>query len=376
MLGVSMIALTLVGISPVSGFSELNKSISPSALQEDALEISETLNVSLGETVQRLDLHHDAVEIAANLEHLAGNRFAGTSVSPHGSLTVRVRIKGNEPIRELDEAAALASLPVEVVYGAAASMSEKRQFADGVLFESWLKETPEIVGVLVSESDETLTLHVTSRVEIPRQVLLLAESKGISLTQESVSDAEDTNRGGRDMTSCTSGFVFSSGGPNQLVLARHCMAQSYFYFDGSGPFATQYTGKRYDSKADLQWRRPLSHSGHGSFFANSTTVARNQAGQSHGLSNEAVCRRGKTTGYACGVLINTSYKPTYQGACPNGPCDSTFALVTGAAVLGGDSGGPWFLGNYGYGITKGRVGNDAIYSKLGYLPAGLDMVVP
>lgn len=344
----------------------------------DAQTLSKKYDVPYESTLARTSEQVDVNKLAVELERLAGIRFAGSYVNEQGAMALNIRLTGESEFEPLERAIKDTPMTVNLRYGAEASMDDKRAFADGNALEAWLSDTSEVMGVIVGERSDSVELLASRDVHIPSSLNSLAKSLGIAISVRRVEGtAGDTNRGGRNMTSCTSGFVYSDGGPNQLVLARHCLAQSYFFFNGDGPFATQYTGMAYNANADLQWRKPVEHVGQGTFYADSTTGnGRNQLGQSHGLSGESVCRRGKTTGYDCGTIFNTSYKPTYAGACPSGPCNSTFALVEDTYVQGGDSGGPWFLGGYAYGITKGYTASYSIYSKLGYLPAGLDIVIP
>jgi hypothetical protein len=41
-------------------------------------------------------------------------------------------------------------------------------------------------------------------------------------------------------------------------------------------------------------------------------------------------------------------------------------------VEGGDSGGPWFLGNTAYGITSCQQGLDGIYESTGFIEGALN----
>lgn len=375
------IPLCLLALAVSASLSYSPASADPAASDPyvtiDAKTLSDKYGTDYELTLQRAKDQAVAGDIASKLETIAGDRFSGAYVSTSGALALTVRVEGESRIPQVDEIASRSPMSVIIEYGATASIEDKRSFSDGEAFESWLDNNPVVVGVILSERDDVLTLLVNSDVRIPVELESSAASIGLEFSIEHVDGKSgDTNRGGRNMTSCTSGFVYSNGGPNQLVLARHCEAQSYYFFNGDGPFATQYTGMVYNANADLQWRKPVDHAGQGTFYADDITgVGRYQVGQSHGLQGEGVCRRGKVTGFDCGTIVSTSYKPTYSGACPSGPCNSTFALVSDAPIDFGDSGGPWFVGGYAYGITKGKTGSYAIYSKLGYLPTGLDIVI-
>lgn len=104
-------------------------------------------------------------------------------------------------------------------------------------------------------------------------------------------------------------------------------------------------------------------------------------------ANMPVCHRGMTTGYSCGVVDNTNYKPIYIDACGanNRACDSTWVTVKpnstrSLACFQGDSGGSVFTSdsNKAVGLLKATSApgkgagqcNFFIYMSLDYLPTG------
>lgn len=376
----ALVMALLVMQPPRASTAAPSGGLEESALQgvkEDAKTISERTGEDPDAAFSRLSEQYEMDALAHAAEVAAPESFAGAWVEPSGSPVLHIRVVGEVRDSELEELAESAPVRVSLTYGASASLMAKRRFADGDVFDKWAAENAALQGAIVGEVDDRIVLQTTKQIELPAHLVESARAAGIVLETSLIDEPlSDTNRGGRNMDTCTSGFVYSDGGPNQLVLARHCLAQSYWFFNGDGPFGTTYTGQVYNANADLQWRRPTSHAARGTFYANDISGSgRAQLGQSHGSVGDTVCRRGKMSGYDCGHLTSTAYKPTYSGACPTGPCNSTFALVGDLGTIGGDSGGPWFFGNYAYGIQKGGNSSVAIYSKLGYLPKGLDIVV-
>jgi hypothetical protein len=71
--------------------------------------------------------------------------------------------------------------------------------------------------------------------------------------------------------------------------------------------------------------------------------------------NHYVCHYGSASGNSCGYVTATNYAPSPGPAnCNAAACTNTYVRVTGGFVTcaGGDSGGPWFVGGFAYGIHK------------------------
>ena len=78
------------------------------------------------------------------------------------------------------------------------------------------------------------------------------------------------------------------------------------------------------------------------------------------MIDDYVCHTGRSSGITCGTVTNTSYQPTYTGACWSSggdatSCNNVFVEVSGPTLksCGGDSGGPWYRSGTAYGIHKG-----------------------
>jgi streptogrisin C len=95
------------------------------------------------------------------------------------------------------------------------------------------------------------------------------------------------------------------------------------------------------------------------FYADTTASARILTGkrlQSSTAAGNQVCHRGEATGYSCGLVALTNFKPTYANACGAVTCDSVWVKVNGdaqTACFQGDSGGPVFASQTAFGLLKG-----------------------
>ena len=131
---------------------------------------------------------------------------------------------------------------------------------------------------------------------------------------------------------------------------------------------------------DVQWHTassdytPDNVISFGSSYHRSITSERHRSFQGSG---DWVCKYGWTTGQGCGWIVTTSFRLSWKGK--NGEdynWNNTWVLVRNPSrslAAGGDSGGPWYLGNTAYGTTSAwhrpRLGahHDAIYRAINYL---------
>jgi streptogrisin C len=183
--------------------------------------------------------------------------------------------------------------------------------------------------------------------------------------------------GGLPLSKCTSGFsVRQTQDPylRGITTAGHC--DNNLSYNGINLiFMTQL----YAGSYDIQWHRApgftvtnkIKDGNHTTRFITSTKHRNNQ------VIGECVCKYGKTTGYTCGHINSKTL-------CPSRPpsCQPTYIRVSATAGFspllgGGDSGGPWFLGNTAYGTSVSIPGdnhNDAIYMAVNYV-AGMSVSV-
>ena len=95
------------------------------------------------------------------------------------------------------------------------------------------------------------------------------------------------------------------------------------------------------------------------FYADSATTPRILTGkrlQSSTAAGNQVCHRGAATGYSCGLVQLTSFKPLYANACGSVACEPVWVQVAGdanTACFQGDSGGPVFASQTAFGLLKG-----------------------
>lgn len=195
-----------------------------------------------------------------------------------------------------------------------------------------------------------------------------------AVVESSGEGSSDTNRGGLSLTSCTSAFAAKWSSYIGFFTAAHCGSQNWQPAGTSLWNASTYRTQTYNSTADIQFRSIDNiYTLHADLWTGSAFVPI-VSGSGVPVVGYAYCGRGKATGYRCGSVTSTTYTPTYAGACNGVACGPNFVFST-AVSAGGDSGGGWYSGTTGYGVNKGNVNGNAIWSKIGYRPASSNVFV-
>lgn len=136
---------------------------------------------------------------------------------------------------------------------------------------------------------------------------------------------------------CTSGFsVRNSSYPHGLLTADHC-SDSLKY----GSTTLSYGGG--SGTRDVQWHRTSATTTNARFYVTSSTL-RTITSSHNPFVGTSLCKYGRTTGNTCDqVYLLNQCRGAYCG----------LAAVYNRKADSGDSGGPWYIGNAGYGVHSG-----------------------
>lgn len=182
--------------------------------------------------------------------------------------------------------------------------------------------------------------------------------------------------GGLALTTCTSGYSVrrTTDDSHGVSTAAHCQnSQTLQKHDAALDYVT---GKEGDSQ-DVQWHKTPNlddpayfnpRDGSGSIRNVFSRTDRDQMSV-----GDSVCHSGMTSGGGCGEIDGRSFDPDGSGSAFN----ATFIRVRNDNTSGGDSGGPWFLGNSAYGTHRSSTtdGNDDPVFMAQNFMAALDLVV-
>lgn len=349
------------------------------ALAADAQHIVKTFGVPLDEAVRRLQVEQSTADQIGQLRQTYGSRLAGIFIEHRPDYHVKLRLKGAEPVGPLTLGSGSASVRVDVVTGAAATLQEL-QSAIATNLAGLSKLLPTMFGITADERTGEIVIEVkATALEAPvvlGKAAAVTELLGhpVRIRPLDAVQSKHSVRGGVSLQgACTTGFVVQVGTSKGPVTSAHC-PDSLEYQDpveGSAHPITA-TAFRDDASHDVQWANATSFA-LPQFYAD-TNVPRVLTGkrlQSSTTVGSTVCHRGATTGYSCGSVESISYTPTkpatatmpypyYCGPSDNLTCSSTWVQVGGSSLKcwEGDSGGPWFVSQTALGIHTGGVTNN------------------
>lgn len=338
------------------------------ALRQDARSYARSQNVSVKEALRRLKLQPVIGQLNAALADAERDTFAGLWIehSPY-----RVVARFTDPAAMGRAAETLAGTGLERLVELEPAHYSLAQL------EAQQAEVHRMARQLGTKIESEINLQ-TNWVQVyardPRDLSARVKSFGRSLPAgvvvlpvERLSTPEVDIYGGLAISTCTTGFSVQNGsGTRGVSTAAHCSnTQSY-----SGSALTYQSGD-ITGNQDVQWHTApgftVTNQFNSGIGIRNCTATLGRSGQSVG---DYVCKNGKTSGYTCGSISSTTYSPSYVTSA-----SATFIRVDnnqGYADLssGGDSGGPWFLGNTAYGTHSGEPGADAgdsIYMAINYI---------
>jgi hypothetical protein len=193
----------------------------------------------------------------------------------------------------------------------------------------------------------------------------LAEDVSLTVATEPMAAAAHAYGGARvrdDGTNeCTSGWtVIHSGGTTGVTTAGHCAGINEIVEDGVGPIALDFRNQHQGSWGDVEWHSS-SHSEPAQFYSEWGTLRETLRLEARAniSVNENICVYGRFSNVrncdleARDVSMNCTYEGITYGR---------LVQMNGRAVVLGDSGGGWSLGNKAFGSTWGWCGGLDVFS--------------
>ena len=183
-------------------------------------------------------------------------------------------------------------------------------------------------------------------------------------------------RGGMATNSCTVGFAATRNGVPGFVSAAHCTCTTRMYFSVSrGGLSTPASrvAVNWGPNADIAFfSTSLSGTAvSNTFFGELANSPTTRSPASQALVGNIACSRGSTSGWRCGGVMSNTFRPGGTGRmCNYQPCNAVFIQV-GVSGAGGDSGGPWVVGNSPVGIHSSGLEGRGLASRITFLPSGV-----
>jgi hypothetical protein len=360
--------LVVVGLRAAESPSSASES---DGLLIDAASYAAATGLPLQAATQRLEAQAAAGPVAQELEAILPGRLAGVWLEDDASLRLVAYYTGDDA--GLDEVFVIASrsaVPVEVRTGAALSLEELRALSKAV--SSSLRDAA-IHGVDIDiKASRVVVLSPWRAAADVHSRLAELPNDGFGRVTVEISDGsagDDATYGGKWIGGCTTAFTVAGGGTTGVLTAAHCSNTNPYYETPTLTFATQFKAKAHDASRDVQWKTVDGPEFAQFFDGLSLRPVNGQVNQTAQVVGSYLCKYGRTTGYSCGQLLSKSFTPGWLGACPvQGGCHPTWHRVASpAACSGGDSGGPYFVGNFAYGVHKGHVSSTCAYMAIDYV---------
>lgn len=334
------------------------------ALIQDAEEYALAMGVDIEEAVRRLQLQDIVGDLDIELTTKESDTFAGLWIDHTEDFHIIVQFTTNRSKEALTQYISNTPLANMVeVRTVSVSLAELIAIQTETLNKVSNLDVPVESGVNVFAN--RVELYVIDKGQLDNFLqetnIQLHDNVEIIIVDE-LSTLEADIYGGLALNTCTSGFGVKNGsGTKGITTAGHC-SNSKSYNGVNLPFQSGTWWGSYD----VQWHttpgftvRNLIYDGTYNRYIYSTKHRNNQA------LNTFVCKYGKATGKTCGFIIDKNYTSS------NTPSSSaTWIRVHRDGVnlsSGGDSGGPWFVGNTAYGTQSGGIGNDAFYMAINYI---------
>ena len=181
----------------------------------------------------------------------------------------------------------------------------------------------------------------------------------VVVTYEPAQDVpqESSTQGGEVYGGCTGGFMATRGSAYGITTSAHCTSKPTRY-DGDTTGSTYVASDR----RDVRFTALSGDTAQNKFRIDSTTLRTINA---TGIvsTGSLLFKYGKTTGYGSSTV--ESYKGCVTFTSGNVWCNLYY--TKDSVTAGGDSGGPWFVANTGYGFTTGQNSGGSYVTPIAYV---------
>lgn len=365
------------------------------ALTKDAAEFAKSTGKSQEAAEEALSAARDLIPFVGDIRAVIGDRevFIGKVYEPDTHLVVEV--SGSDPIPGLDQIVEAAPHPILVSYVDRPGVEGMHSILRAAT-STWQQHYPQITRTTVDDADHSsILIFVQDGEEYPSEPDLRAlapripNAINISLRHEPDGEgAAKASRGGLRLNlqskpsggaKCTSGFMATRNvsGTKVLLTTGHCPdALAYRgWFPGQIDTNMNFGGEIDNAEADAQFHYTSGIGSDqfwdGAAYRSVTDVIL----RTHLTNGDYVCKFGRNSHYGCGFVL--SIYSAFQGdhACNFGPCDNVWLAITMDEIVGGDSGGPAFIGTSAIGFIAGYTLDYDVFTSISYPRARLDVTL-
>jgi streptogrisin C len=343
------------------------------SLSQDAELIAKQFGLSQTEAEGILSGQIAFSELTASLRHDYPDQFADAWTDAKDGYSRHVAVVGAASesfAKQVDS----SGLEVEVHQGYPTSEAELGMRMDEVAANVQADLPPEATFSVTFDAKPGLVV-----VTVPEQFREAA--KGVSAFGQPdvrvsyISDDiigrphTDVLGGGKMMISgnlaCTSGFtVATAGGTQGVATAGHCRGLDEYHGPAGNSAAITFQDRYQGTNGDDEWYTTPGNPDLKEFYWDFGATPRpvNSVVPEGGFNRgDYYCGFGRTTGEVCGQIRRVNASCTYSA--PDGFVGHMIQLTT-VTHAGGDSGGPWFLGNAAAGMDSGECTYDGAHGEI------------
>jgi streptogrisin C len=369
---------------PVSSKAQ---AVSQDTERTEARMLSDQASIPFGQALKVLRSQRGASDAVAALRTEFKGRLSGIVLDQTAEPKLVVRLKGGAiPPRRLSRITG-GDIEIEFRNDATSTIDEQLSSIDAKLLELQ-RLIPTLQGVGTDERTGDIVLQFAgdepmgrgiagkrddlirllgSNVRLERQENATIDANLAAGTRISASGAGVGTATGP----CTTGFSITNGTIRAVTTSAHCGGMDTYNAPSGTTSSLRFLSEIHDNDQDIEWLSSTSPVV-GEMFSNSSSIpvfVSGQRARSATLAGSRVCHRGTTTGYSCGWVDITNYRPTYAGACLSMTCSPVWVTVKGDATTAcapGDSGGPVFDGQTALGWLKGTNSTGTVAGKCGF----------
>ncbi len=335
---------------------------------EDVQFIAASNDWTLDEAMERVGWQPRFAELVGWARATYPDEFAGAAATPEGPGQARLQFKGDVPA-EIARDPRLRGIDVQYRSGLGYSEAElhgqQLEVHQGLLDAGFVHV---VSSYDIDNGEVDVELGANHLVFSPRELedflpeAARAPNVNISIVEPNDGELYELFGGGSfEMAGgsdnvCTAGVMVSDGVTDGMLTAGHCadaltLENTRGATEHTATFIAQHGGFPFDPSGnsptgdfgDFQWHSFTTDVPSTSFFQN-FGVRREAWSVRTAFRNATLCRFGQVTGKHCDEVFRTNVS---SGA------DARLVAMRNDNGMGGDSGGPWYLGNSVYGIEKG-----------------------
>jgi streptogrisin C len=319
------------------------------------------LGVDADQATARVKRAAWASGVAAKLRSASGDSYAGSWLGKDGTtLNIAITDAGlADRVRAAGATPKLVERSVAELDAAKRALDAEAAKADRRLPGWYVDVAGNQVVIQALPGDTDRAEDLAEDAGIPAEAVKVVVTKNAPKPLADVIGAEPyfVNIGG-GQARCSIGFAVEGG----FLTAGHCGAEGTETTDKDNLDQGVVVGSIFPGSADIGLVQTNAGVGLQPFVNDFDGNALPVGGSTEAPVGAAVCRSGSTTGTFCGTILAKNQTVNYPEGAVTG------LTRTDVCAEGGDSGGPWLVGDQAQGVTSGGSGDCTVGGETFFQP--------